>query len=283
MSQDQRRSRAPQDVPHRVAVLGAFTLTSPAGPVALGSDARRLVAYLAVHPRAQQRAGLAADLWPGLAAPAARRLLDDAVTAVGVAGLVVEGDTAGEAVGDTLALSPGVVVDLADALDLVRGLPALAGTEDVDLRLLDLDILPGWTAGWIAVERERFRQLRLHALEERSTRLSGAGRHDEAVAVARRAVHTAPSRESARRAVVTALLAQGDIAGALDEQDAYQELLRSSVGATPGFGSLLPPAPAWPVVRARAMMPRSAVQVPGLRSVRTAGGRRLVAGGSSRH
>jgi DNA-binding SARP family transcriptional activator len=277
MSEDQRRSRTPKDAAHRVAVLGAFTLTAPTGPVALGADARRLVAYLAVHPRPQHRDALAADLWPGLAVPAARRLLDDAVAAVDVPGLVVEGPDG------TLALGRDVAVDLTEALALVRALPALPGTEDVDLAPLDDDILPGWTAGWIAVERERFRQLRLHAVEERSARLSAAGRHDEAVAVARRAVRTAPSRESARRAVVTALLAAGDIAGALDEQDAYQELLRSSVGAAPPFGSLLPPAPAWPVVRARAVMPRSPVQLPGLRSVRSAGGRRLVTGGSSRH
>lgn len=277
MSEDQRRSRTPKDAAHRVAVLGAFTLTAPTGPVALGADARRLVAYLAVHPRPQRRDALAADLWPALAAPAARRLLDDAVAALDVPGLLDEGADG------TLALAAGVAVDLTEALALVRGLPALAGTSDVDLALLDADILPGWTAGWIAVERERFRQLRLHALEERSARLSAAGRHDEAVAVARRAVRTAPSRESARRAVVTALLARGDIAGALDEQDAYQELLRSSVGAAPTTGSLLAPAPAWPVVRARPAMPRSAVQLPGLRSVRTTGGRRLVAGGSSRH
>jgi DNA-binding SARP family transcriptional activator len=278
MSDDQRRSRTPKDAAHRVAVLGAFTLTAPTGPVALGADARRLVAYLAVHPRPQRRDALAADLWPGLPAPAARRLLDDAVAAVDVPGLVDAGPD------DALVLAPDVAVDLTEALALVRGLPALPGTEDVDLALLDHDILPGWTAGWIAVERERFRQLRLHAVEERSARLSAAGRHEEAVAVARRAVRTAPSRESARRAVVTALLAAGDIAGALDEQDAYQELLRSSVGAAPhSGGSLLPPAPAWPVVRARAVMPRSAVQLPGLRSVRSSGGRRLVAGGSSRH
>jgi hypothetical protein len=280
MSEDQRRSRTPKDAAHRVAVIGAFTLTAPTGPVALGADARRLVAYLAVHPRPQRRDALAADLWPGLAAPAARRLLDEATAAVDVPGLLADGADGADG---TLALGPDVAVDLTEALALVRGLPALPGTEDVDLSLLDHDILPGWTAGWIAVERERFRQLRLHAVEERSARLSAAGRHDEAVALARRAVRTAPSRESARRAVVTALLARGDIAGALDEQEAYQELLRSSVGAGPHHGSLLPPAPAWPVVRARAAMPRSAVQLPGLRAVRSSGGRRLVAGGASRH
>lgn len=284
MSEDQRRSRtpdAPEVAPHRVTVLGAFTLTAATGPLALGVDARRLVAYLAVHPRAQHRDALAADLWPGLAVDASLRALDDALVAVDVPGLLVVDDAQG-----TLALADDVEVDLAAAMRLVRSLPEVPGSEDTDLALLLADILPGWTAPWIAVERERFRQLRLHAVEERSARLTAAGRHADAVAVARRAVRSAPSRESARRAVINALLAQGDVAGAMAEHDEYQELLRSSVGAAPAFGfdPLIPQGPAWPVARARSVMPRSAVQLPGLRSVRVSGGpRRLVAGGSSRH
>ena len=63
-------------------------------------------------------------------------------------------------------------------MGLVRALPEIPVDDNPDIALLAADILPGWTAAWIAVERERFRQLRLHALEERSLRLSAAGRHD---------------------------------------------------------------------------------------------------------
>ena len=92
--------------------------------------------------------------------------------------------------------------------------------------------------------------------------------------MAQSTVRTAPSRESARRALIEAYLVQGDIAAAVAEYDGYQELLRSSVGgpATSGLESLFPPYPAWPVLRARRAMPRSAVQLPGLRSVRGASG-----------
>jgi DNA-binding SARP family transcriptional activator len=264
--------------PHRVTVLGSFTLHAHGVPVPLGADARRVVAYLAVHPRPQRRGALATDLWPGIPVPAALRLLDDAVVAVAVPGLLVT-DADG-----TLALAAEVDVDLAAAMLLLRTLPEVAATEDPDLRLLSADILPGWTAAWLVVERERFRQLRLHATEERSLKLTAAARFDEAVALAQSAVRCAPSRESARRALIEAHLAQGNIAAAVAEYDEYQELLRSSVGATPAFtlDGLLPPTPAWPVMRARSVMPRSAVQLPGLRSVRASGTtRRLVAGGSS--
>src|SRR6476659_8966525 len=104
MSDDQRRSRTTQTLPHRITVLGAFTLSVDGAPVALSVDARRLVAYLAVHPRPQARTALAADLWPGVAA--AERLLADAVAAVDVPGLVAGVDTDGA----PLALAEGVEV-----------------------------------------------------------------------------------------------------------------------------------------------------------------------------
>ena len=71
-------------------------------------------------------------------------------------------------------------------------------------------------------------------------------------------MRTAPSRETARRALIEAHLAQGEIAEAVAEYDEYQELLRSSVGGpTSGFEAafglegLLPPVPTWPVLRRR--------------------------------
>jgi tetratricopeptide (TPR) repeat protein len=273
MSDDQRRSRTAQALPHRITVLGAFTLTAEGAPVALSVDARRLVAYLAVHPRPQTRATLAADLWPGVAAD---RLLADAVTAVDVPGLL------DESAPGVLALGADVEVDLAAAMRLIRNLPTMPADTAVDTTVLTADILPGWSAAWIEIERERFRQLRLYAIEERSQRLITAGRFDDAVAMAKVAVRTAPSRESARRALIEAYVAQGDLAAAVNEYDEYQELLRSSLGGPVGHGldGLFPTTPAWPVLRARSMMPRSAVQLPG--GVRAArGGRRLVAGGSA--
>lgn len=286
MSDDQRRSRTTQ-ARHsdagirRVTVLGAFTLTDGSAAVPLGVDSRRLVAYLAVHPRPQQRAALAADLWPGVEATAALRLLAEAADGVDVHGLLDGADDPDA----PLALAADVEVDLATAMVLIRALPGIAAGAVTDTSALDADILPGWTAAWIVIERERFRQLRLHAVEERSLRLSAVGRYAAAIEMAEIAVATAPSRESARRVLIEAHLAQGDVAAAVAAYDEYQELLRSSVGgpAPTGLDGLFPPAPVWPVLRARRVMPRSAVQLPGLRSVRGGGTtRRLVAGGSTR-
>ncbi|GAA4539887.1 hypothetical protein GCM10023175_11860 [Pseudonocardia xishanensis] len=283
-------------------MLGSFGLTSDGAAVPLSVDARRVVAYLAVHRRPQPRAGLAADLWPGVPAEAAARLLAEAVAAIDVPGLLVgdPSDTdavnavdavdAVDAADAPLALVDEVEVDLSDAMLLVR---AFSGggrlTERPSVDLLSEDILPSWTSPWIAVERERFRQLRLACLEEVSAKLSTAELHADAVEIAEIAVAAAPSRESARRALVEALLAKGDVVEAVAQYDAFQELLRTSVGPqSAGLEGLFPPAGAWPmrpmVGGYRPVPSRSAVVLPGLRAARpaTPGARRLVAGGSVR-
>jgi DNA-binding SARP family transcriptional activator len=278
---DQRRSRP--GAGHRITVLGSFTAVADGTPVPLGVDAGRAVAYLALHRRPQRRTDLAADLYPGVPGPAALRFLDEALPAALAAGLLRDDPATG-----TLALDADVEVDLDEAMALVRTLTGGAGrpgTLPADpaaaTALLTADLLPHDDAPWLVVERERFRQIRLNALEELSGALSAAGRHDDAVALAEEAVRTSPSRESARRALIEAHLAQGDIAEAVAQYDEYQELLRSSVGATYGSGldGLLPPTPAWPVLRVNRSNQRVGMSPPGVRMARP-GVRRLVSGGS---
>ena len=192
---DQRRSRS--DL-HRVTVLGSFSVTAHGDPVPLESDARRVVAYLAVHRRPQRCPALAADLWPGLPAATAAALLDQS--------LVAAAPLLTDATDGTVALDPAVTVDLDEAMALVRELAIVPGHPDsvpadmpVATALLGADVLPDWTEAWLPVERERFRQIRLNALEELSSALTASGRFADAVVTARAAVHTAPSREGARR------------------------------------------------------------------------------------
>jgi tetratricopeptide (TPR) repeat protein len=278
---DQRRSCPAEG--QRITVLGTFTASTDGALVPLGVDAGRAVAYLALHRRPQRRADLAADLYPGAPGVTALRLLDEALPAPLHAGLLRDDPATG-----TLALHPAVEVDLDEAMALVRALTGGAARPDTvpaDLTtataLLTADLLPGDDAPWLVVERERFRQIRLNAIEELSGALSAAGRHDDAVALAQEAVRTSPSRESARRALIEAHLAQGDLAEAVAQYDEYQELLRSSVGAYSGSGldGLLPPTPAWPVLRVRRSTQRIGMSPVGLRTGRPAP-RRLVSGGS---
>ena len=86
-------------------------------------------------------------------------------------------------------------MDLHDTLDQAhRLLSAHSGEVDVDLRTDSLrsDLLPDWDEDWVLVEREQFRQLRLHALEALSARERGAGRVAYAVHTAQAAIGVSP-------------------------------------------------------------------------------------------
>ncbi|MFP5021797.1 AfsR/SARP family transcriptional regulator [Pseudonocardia phyllosphaerae] len=263
-------------------MLGAFGLRAGEKSIPLPVDSRRLVAYLAVHPRPQPTAALAADLWAGVGPQPAARLLDEAVRGVDVPGLLAADDRG------RLHLDDGVTTDLSEALLLIRGLSAASALRTAreigapDTTLLTADVLPSWTSTWLAVERERFRQLRLSALEGLSATLTAADRHDDAVAVARRAVDGAPSRGRARRALVEALLAGGHVSEAVTEYDEFQSLLRNSVGATPDaeLDRLLAPLDAgWPLGPGlHRPAERWGVGMPGFRAASRPAGRRLAAG-----
>jgi DNA-binding SARP family transcriptional activator len=95
----------------------------------------------------------------------------------------------------------------------------------------------------VLIERERFRQLRLHALEALCRRLTDAGRHGEATEAGLAAVACEPLRESAHRAVVAAHLSEGNAGEALRQYEACRALLGRQLGLEPtaAFERLMAP------------------------------------------
>jgi DNA-binding SARP family transcriptional activator len=148
----------------------------------------------------------------------------------------------------TLTLQGDTVVDVdlvyewaAQVLD-----PAVQGAMLCGLgwRMQSLDLLPGWYDEWVLLERERLRQLLLHALDAMSDRLLAGGRFAEAVEAAIAAVRADPLRESAHRALVRAHLAEGNLAEARRAHTAFCRLVRDELGVLPSpeFLGLLPDA-----------------------------------------
>lgn len=86
------------------------------------------------------------------------------------------------------------------------------------------DLLPGWYDDWVLLERERLRQLRLHALEEVARAHLRAGRHAEALQAALEAMRAEPLRETPHRLIVEIHLAEGNAYEALHAFYAYREL-----------------------------------------------------------
>jgi DNA-binding SARP family transcriptional activator len=135
--------------------------------------------------------------------------------------------------GELVGLSPDVEVDVAEVAQQAREL--LDGGAAPALRRHDLvaDLLPAWVDDWVLVERERFRQLRLHALEALSLRLSRLGRHAEAIEAALDAVSAEPLRESAHRALIAAYLGGGQRVDAVRQYRECRDLLRDELAIAP--------------------------------------------------
>jgi DNA-binding SARP family transcriptional activator len=95
------------------------------------------------------------------------------------------------------------------------------------------ELLPDWYDDWVVIERERFRQARLHALEALCYGLARRGRYDKAIELGLTAVADEPLRESAHRAVMRAHLAEGNRVEALRQYQLCRRFLRERLGFEP--------------------------------------------------
>src|SRR5262249_38081752 len=99
--------------------------------------------------------------------------------------------------------------------------------------LLCKDLLPDWYDDWVTLDRERFRQLRMHALERLCDRLTDARRFGEAIEAGLEAARVEPLRESAHRAIMRVHIAEGNRSEALYHYQSYRKLLDDELGLEP--------------------------------------------------
>ena len=228
--------------PVRLSLLSDFDLVVDGTHCEVPTSAQRLIAYLALHSRPQPRASVAASLWIDLP--------DERAAANLRASLWKLRDVRERVIAvraNQLSLSAQVEVDVVSISRVARRLLEASrpvnGADDgalpvaevsyPDLDLLTLDLLPGWDEDWILLERERFRQLRVHAIEALCAQLCASGRHAEAVEAGLAAVAADPLRESAQRVLIKAHLAEGNVVDARRQFDAFCRLLRESLGVDP--------------------------------------------------
>jgi DNA-binding SARP family transcriptional activator len=217
--------------PARVALLGGFELGLDEEMVLdLPLGVQRLVAYLGLAHR-PARAAVAGRLWPDVPEQQAHGSLRSALWRLQKAapGLVA-------VTGGALSLARWVRVDARETarwalrvLDPCRGLPdAVPGETD-----LQGELLPGWYEDWVLLERERLRQLRMHALEALADKLAREGRYGEAVQAAHGAVQVEPLRETAHRTLVRIHLAEGNLVEAIRAYETFRSILDTELGVSP--------------------------------------------------
>jgi DNA-binding SARP family transcriptional activator len=220
-------------------LLDGFELVCSGRSVSLPLSAQRLLAFVALHDRPLLRPYVAGSLWLDSSEGRAYANLRSALWR-----LHRSGHRLVECGGQRLRLAPGVVVDLHEAGALAQR--ALSGAFDEipaeQVAVLESDLLPDWYDDWIVLERERFRQLRLRALDALCEQLTDAGRLDAALELGLAAVAGEPLRESSHRAVMRVHLADGNVAEAIRQYRFYQRLLAEQLGLEPSgrMADLLP-------------------------------------------
>jgi DNA-binding SARP family transcriptional activator len=215
----------------RLALLEGFQLTVDGHTTEVVFSAQRLLAFLALQERPVLRMYVAASLWMDKSDERAAANLRAALWRLRRPGLTLV-----DATSNHLRISPEVSVDVREAVDRARRLldpDADVPDSDYDAFILGGDVLPDWYDDWVSIERERLRQLRLHALEALCTRLTRAGRVAEAVDVGIAAVAAEPLRESANRVLMLAHLAEGNRAEAIRQYRAYRDLLWEELSVAP--------------------------------------------------
>jgi len=239
----------------RVALLDGFALELPGTAVnvapVLPKAVQRVIAHVSLCGR-PTRTAIAGQLWPDVSEGHAHGSLRSALWRVHkvAPGLV-------RVSGDTVSLACDVRVDVHELTEWAhRAMDPCCGVDDVAGTDLDVpgELLPGWYDDWVLLERERLRQLRMHALEALADKLAAAARYGDAVQAAYAAVRLEPLRESAQRAVVRVHLAEGNIFEAVRAYESFRAMLADEVGAVPssqmrrlvhGPRAPVPPASGW--------------------------------------
>jgi DNA-binding SARP family transcriptional activator len=215
--------------PVRVALLRGFQLSQDDLPVTLPFGAQRLVAFLALQDRPVLRPFVAGNLWLDKPEELACASLRSALWQLRRNGLDVV-----KVSRNHLELSSHLDVDVWDTVAEARQVIEGRTGEAARLhRLLTGDLLPDWYEDWVVVERERIRQLRLHALEALGQWLIDQDRPAQAIEAGLAAVAADPLRESAHRVVITAHLAEGNRSEALRQYETYARLLDGHLGLRP--------------------------------------------------
>lgn len=218
-----------------LTLLGGFECIYGGRSVLLPLGSQRLLTLLALRGTGIHRTVAGERLWHDSSPERAAANLRSALWR----GRQLGNTTMIDCVGPRLRLAPAVDVDLRQILDqhgdLAHSGPSCHGISD-HLPLVDVltrRLLPEWSEDWLVLERERWEEFRLHALENLAGQLLTDGRYLDALQTALAATSIEPIRETAHRTVIEVHLAEGNTASALKYYQHYRELLRRELGVVP--------------------------------------------------
>ena len=215
----------------QLRLLTSFELLCGGVTVPLTLPAQRVLGFLALHDRPVPRDYVAGMLWIDSSEEHATGSLRSALWRLRQSGAQLL-----ETTGRQLGLAQTVNVDARRAAEWARRLldPAtVIGERDIAQIPRSGDLLPGWYDDWVLMERERLRELLLHALDHLSARLLEERRFGHALEAGHAAVRMEPLRESGHRAVIRVHLAEGNHADALRQYQLFRTLLSNELRLQP--------------------------------------------------
>jgi len=215
----------------RLSLLRGFELVVGGTSVELTPASERLLAFMGIHDRPLRRDFVSGSLWPDATIERANANLRSALWRVPH----LEGEPLVSASATHLRLAPRVDVDYRRATSRASALlhPHPEDGKYETVELLCNDLLPDWYEDWVVLERERYRQLRLHAPDRACELRITEGRYGEALEIALSEVTAEPLRETAFRLLVRIHLAEGNLAEAVRQYRTYAIQLEFGLGAEP--------------------------------------------------
>lgn len=218
----------------KLTLLGGFQLSvGDSLPIPMG--AQRLLAMLALEDGEVDRVMATERLWPDSCRSRAAANLRSALWRGKRVGNTILIDCAGP----RLRLASPVRVDLHVLLRRARHILGPSpctisspGHQEI-IDGLSRELLPTWSDDWLLPERDRWDQVRLHALETLAQHFMKNENYLTALEAAFTAVSIEPIRESAHRAVLKIYIAEGNSASALKHYQRYRGLLQRELGITP--------------------------------------------------
>ena len=131
---------------------------------------------------------------------------------------------------ESVQRSTDVDVDIDQVQALSLATTAVSTADLAVAGVLAGDLLPDWDESWLEVERERYRQLRLHLLERTCEGYAAQREFAMAIELCTLAVGEDPLRETAQALLMRVHLAEGNRSEAIRRFEAYRRLLWEELG-----------------------------------------------------
>lgn len=217
--------------PPRLRLIGGFQLSRAGNQIKVSESCSRLIAFLALNRRRLSRGFVAGKLWGDCSEERAAANLRSTMYRVnGLDGNLIESNRTSVWLTDAVSVDLSTVTD--ECYELIgRGEADCAWSGAV--ASLGYDLLPDWYDEWVFFERERLRQLCLHALEHLAESHIDRGEIANAIDASLRAIQFEPLRESAWRILIRAHLTEGNTCEALRQFERYRTLLADEMGVEP--------------------------------------------------